>query len=203
MDWSAFWGAFIGAGTIVFLIVGVIIVLVWFDERQRQAVPTPEPTGAVPETNRIPRQMLLERDAEAYIVEHFSSLFPDWRIYNPPDTPPERRPLGVRFRTDAAEIDILCLNEQNDYVVIELKRDRAPDRIVAQIDRAIAWVQIHLAEPGHRVRGVIIAQSLDRRLPYILARRPDITAFLFQWHMHFDEIGKHVLPEANQSELVD
>ena len=48
---------------------------------------------------------------------------------------PNHKRTGIRYRTDAGEIDILCLDVKNNFVVIELKRNKAPDRVVAQVDR--------------------------------------------------------------------
>lgn len=64
-------------------------------------------------------------------------------------------------------------------MVIELKRDK----VVAQTDRYMEWVKQNLAQADQRVRGIIIARSIDQHLQYILPRRPDINALQYDWEL--------------------
>jgi hypothetical protein len=52
----------------------------------------------------------------------------------------QSRPAGGRF------IDILAVDENNDYLVVELKVSRGYDRVIGQLLRYMAWVGRHLAE---------------------------------------------------------
>jgi hypothetical protein len=69
--------------------------------------------------------------------------------------------------TDAGIIDILCLDKNDNYVVIELKKDKASDKVVGQIQRYMAWVEEGLAD-RERVRGIIVAQDYDMKLEYAI-----------------------------------
>ncbi len=186
MSWSAFLGAFAGAIFSVLAFIGVIAVWDYFAERRaRGKRPKRPPT----------LDSILESHLEQYIVEHFDALFPGWEIY---DDSPEgvtnsgkcNKPTGIRRRTKAGEIDILCTDRKGDFVVIELKRHKAPDRVVSQIDRYIAWVKQNLAKPGQRVRGLIIAQSLGSQLFYTLSRRRGIRIWTYNWQLKFNKQPK-------------
>jgi restriction system protein len=48
--------------------------------------------------------------------------------------------------------------------VLELKKGRASDAVVGQIQRYMGFMQEELANPGQTVRGVIIALDDDLRL---------------------------------------
>lgn len=179
MDWSAFFGASVGAIVTIFVLIGGII---GWDEisRRREARKIPEKSPTVDD--------ILESQIEEHILANFSALFPGWTVYDDQDEIAERgKPAGAYLHTDAGQIDILCLDSKENFVVVELKRNKAPDKVIAQVDRYIAWVEKNLAEPGQDVGGLIIANSLDKRLAYALSRRPNIDFWSYSWSMEFDK----------------
>ena len=175
--------SFIGGAAGVLAVVGIFAVWDYFLQRKEKRGRPQRPLTA---------EQVLERQLEQYLVEHFSKIFKGWRIYGNEETQPtsqgsSQRPLGVRYRTKAGEIDLLCVDSKNNLVVVELKRDRAPDRVVAQVDRYIAWVKKHLAKPDQRVYGIIIARRFDQRLFHTLQRRRDIKIWTFSWHLRLNK----------------
>lgn len=69
--------------------------------------------------------------------------------------------------TDAGIIDLLCQDKEDNYVIIELKKNNASDKVVGQIQRYMAWVEENLAD-RENVRGLIVAQGHDRKLEYAI-----------------------------------
>jgi hypothetical protein len=192
LQWSSFLGAFLGA------VVGSLILIggftIW-DEIERRKSKTRSPS-----LNDI-----LESHLEQCIVEHFNLLFPGWQIYNVPTmnadgSDSNDKPSGIRYRTEAGEIDILCTNSNNQFLIIELKRGKAPDRVTAQMDRYITWVQRNLAQEGQQVRGLIIAKSIDSRLAYTLSRRPNIDFWAYDWLLEFN---KNASGEVLQAQVLE
>lgn len=59
--------------------------------------------------------------------------------------------------------------------------------MVAQVDRYIAWVEKNLAQPGQRVRGLIIAKSFDKRLKFTLIQRRNIDFWIYDYQLRFDK----------------
>ncbi|MGO4917589.1 endonuclease NucS domain-containing protein [Pseudogemmobacter sp. W21_MBD1_M6] len=89
--------------------------------------------------------------------------------------------IGQQFPTDTGPIDILAISKDGkELLVVELKRGRASDRVVGQIQRYMGYVQAELAEQGQTVRGVIIALEDDLRLKRALSVAPNITFFRYQ-----------------------
>ena len=77
--------------------------------------------------------------------------------------------VGRQFRTDTGPIDILGQHKvSSDFLVIELKRDRASDAVVGQTLRYMGWIKEHLCDPTQDVTGCIIAQQKDEKLDYAL-----------------------------------
>ena len=72
---------------------------------------------------------------------------------------------GQQFPTDTGPIDLLAISkDKQELLVVELKRGRASDAVVGQIQRYMGYIQEEIAEDNQRVRGVIIALDDDKRI---------------------------------------
>jgi hypothetical protein len=68
---------------------------------------------------------------------------------------------GVEFPVGSRRIDILAVEDGKDFVVIELKVSGGYDRAVGQLLRYMGWIKQNLAEPGQKVKGMIIARNIS------------------------------------------
>ncbi|HMI08845.1 MAG TPA: endonuclease NucS domain-containing protein [Candidatus Saccharimonadales bacterium] len=71
---------------------------------------------------------------------------------------------GQQYTTDVGIMDILARDENNDFVVIELKRAESGYKVVGQVLNYMGWVQDKLAAEGQKVRGLIIVGKADKTL---------------------------------------
>ena len=89
--------------------------------------------------------------------------------------------VGEQYPTDTGPIDVLAeSHDGTELLVVELKRGRASDSVVGQIQRYMGYVAQDLAEPGQRVRGVIIALDDDIRIRRALAVAPGIDFYRYE-----------------------
>jgi hypothetical protein len=88
---------------------------------------------------------------------------------------------GVEYPTPMGPIDILAIDEADNYVVFELKLNRGSDSAVGQILRYMGWVQHKLAKS--KVKGVIVARKMSEKMKYAVSLTPDIT--LFEYELQF------------------
>lgn len=67
---------------------------------------------------------------------------------------------GQQYPTDTGPIDILAISkDRKELLVVELKKGRASDSVVGQIQRYMGFIQEEVAEHGQTVRGAIIASE--------------------------------------------
>jgi RecB family endonuclease NucS len=61
--------------------------------------------------------------------------------------------------------DLICLDEREDFVVLELKAVHSSDSVVGQLLRYMGYVRENWAEKaGKKVRGIILTPSYDEQL---------------------------------------
>jgi restriction system protein len=90
-------------------------------------------------------------------------------------------PVGQQYPTDTGPLDILAVSDDGEEIlVLELKKGRASDAVVGQIQRYMGFVQEELANPGQRVRGAIIALDDDLRLRRALSVASNIDFFRYE-----------------------
>jgi len=63
-------------------------------------------------------------------------------------------------------IDLLARDKKKRYVVIELKKGRASDKVVGQLQRYRGYIKNELSKSGKDVRGMVVAREIDNKLKY-------------------------------------
>lgn len=108
-----------------------------------------------------PTVFALEKHLEDFLVANWQSteLGKTYDVYE------EDGEIGRQYPTDTGPIDILAISkDKKELLVVELKRGRASDVVVGQIQRYMGYVKEELAEADQAVRGVIIALEDDLKL---------------------------------------
>lgn len=105
------------------------------------------------------------------IHRNFNLLFPDYRYA---DDDMQNSHEGHYTTDDVGIMDFLCLDNNDNYVVIELKR-KGTDQTLAQLCRYMGWVKVNLTKNNQKVLGVIVSESKDVRLEYALKVVPNIS----------------------------
>lgn len=112
-----------------------------------------------------------ESHLEDYIIKNWDNINfgEELRIYID-----EGGSEGQQYTTDVGIIDILALDKDDNYVVIELKRAEYGYKVVGQVLNYMGWVQEKLAEPeGKSVRGIVVVGKADKTLKAALSQVAD------------------------------
>ena len=84
--------------------------------------------------------------------------------------------VGRQYRTETGPLDILAIShDESEFLIVELKRDRASDEVVGQLLRYMGWVKKNLCNPDQVVKGCIVALRGDAKLENALYTLDNIT----------------------------
>ncbi|GJL85425.1 MAG: hypothetical protein DHS20C02_12000 [Micavibrio sp.] len=125
-----------------------------------------------------PSVFALEAHLEEFLVHNWpqTSLGQDYDIFQE-----DGEIVGQQYPSDTGPIDILAISkDKKTLLVVELKRGRASDAVVGQIQRYMGYVQEELAESNQAVRGIIIALEDDLRLKRALSVTNNIEFYRYQ-----------------------
>jgi len=107
-----------------------------------------------------------EADLRDHLASHLNELEDGLVLYQ------EANLVGIEYSTDIGRIDLLAVDSQGNFVVIELKR-KGSDRATGQLLRYMGWVKQKLAkEKG--VRGFIVTKDAEDRLRYAASIIPNV-----------------------------
>lgn len=133
-------------------------------------------------------EFLLEKDLQRYLAENLGCIEAGLTLYEDE---------GLRgFEFDAGggrRIDILAVDAKGALVVLELKVSKGYDRVVGQLLRYVNWVKRELAEPGQRVRGIIVCRSMSEDLRLACAGIPDVELMEYQLSVTVTKVPAVVL----------
>ncbi|WP_104140604.1 endonuclease NucS domain-containing protein [Arthrobacter sp. ZGTC131] len=124
---------------------------------------------------------------EDFLVHNWAStsLGREYDIYTE-----EGLPVGKQYPTDTGPMDILAISkDRTRLLVVELKRGRASDAVVGQLQRYMGFVQEALLEPRQIVEGVIIAQEDDLRIRRALSMARNIPFMKYRVEFHLESAG--------------
>ncbi|MBB5640499.1 endonuclease NucS domain-containing protein [Cryobacterium roopkundense] len=122
-----------------------------------QGAPSGAADGSLIERDQAPRRIKfqVEHGLEDFLEANWRDidLFDDYDF------------VKRQYAAGTGQIDILALSkDKSRWLVIELKRDKANDKVVGQILRYMGWVERALATSDQRVLGMIIGDHDDQRL---------------------------------------
>jgi len=88
--------------------------------------------------------------------------------------------VGQQFPVDTGRIDILAISkDQSEYLVLELKRGRASDRVVGQLLRYMGFIKKEYCQEGKSVRGAIVAHQDDLSVRNALSMVDGVDFYLY------------------------
>lgn len=125
-----------------------------------------------------PSVFALEKHLEDFLIQNWASteLGKSYIVFED-----DGEAVGQQYPTDTGPIDILALSKDSkELLVVELKKGRASDAVVGQVQRYMGYVLDELAEPGQSVRGCIVALEDDLRLKRALRATSNIDFYRYQ-----------------------
>jgi hypothetical protein len=123
-----------------------------------------------------------ENDLKNFLANNLNVIRSTLSVYQDGDI------TGVEFPVGNRRIDILAVENESDFVVIELKVSKGYDRAIGQLLRYMGWIEQYLAEPGQKVKGMIIARSISDDLRLATSRISDVELYEYELSLSLNKI---------------
>ena len=133
-----------------------------------------------------PTAFVLEKHLEDFLVDNWdqTELGKDYVIYSE-----DGQVVGQQYLTDTGPLDILAVRRDNtELLVVELKKGKASDAVVGQVQRYMGFVSDELAEEGQAVRGVIIALEDDLKIRRALSMTTNIDFYRYEVNFRLHKV---------------
>jgi len=115
-----------------------------------------------------------EEDLKNYLAKNMEIIEPGLKLYE------EDGINGLEYEVKGRFIDILAIDKNKNFVVIELKVSKTYDRVIGQLLRYKNWIQKELANDGQIVRGIIIANEISEDLMIACMGQKNIKLFEYE-----------------------
>ena len=125
-----------------------------------------------------PTAFAMEKHLEDFLIKNWAGtkLAEDWDLLYE-----EGELISQQFPSDTGLIDILAISKDHkDFLVVELKKGRASDSVVGQIQRYMGYILDEIAEGEQGVKGCIIAFDDDLRIRRALKINPLIDFYRYE-----------------------
>jgi hypothetical protein len=99
--------------------------------------------------------------------------------------------VGRQYPTLIGPIDLLARDKSRRFMVIELKKGRAADKVFGQLQRYRGFIRKEVSPPKLEVRGAIVAREIDRKLKnaFNAQRSPLLQLFQFEFQGKVEQIN--------------
>jgi restriction system protein len=141
---------------------------------------TPSVLTTNDETIEDPSVFALEKHLEDFLVKNWSTtvLAKKYDIFTE-----DSEIVGQQYPSDILAVS----KDGKELLVVELKRGRASDAVVGQIQRYMGYVKDELAEPGQTVKGLIIALEDDIKIQRALSVCTNIEFYTYKIQFTLDK----------------
>lgn len=126
-----------------------------------------------------------EKDLQSFLAKNPDKIETGLRIYEADGITGIEYPAGGGRR-----IDLLCVDRDSNWVVVELKVSRGYDQVAGQLFRYMGWVKNNLAESNQKVRGIIIARNISEDLKLATSLVPNVELFEYEMSVKLTNINK-------------
>ncbi len=132
------------------------------------------------EPKKIEIPIEFERQLESFLEKNLHKLEDGLRLYKDEAGNP-----GRQYPTDIGPIDLLSVDKDGNFVVVELKKGRSSDAAVGQIQRYMGWVKQNLCKTNQSVFGIIVTHEFDAKLKYSAYANDKLKIRYYKIHLEF------------------
>jgi len=127
------------------------------------------------------QQFVAESDLRNVLAANLERIEPGLHLYR------DENKSGVEYSIDDGRIDILAVDRQDKYVVIELKLSRGRNKTVGQLLYYMGWIDAKLGNPP--CRGMIIAKEIQDDLVLAVQRVQGISLYRYKLQISVEPVS--------------
>ena len=124
------------------------------------------------------QEFAYERDLRNFLEKNLQTIEKGLKLYEEEEG--EIKIKGIEYPAGGKYIDILALDDKNNYVVIELKVSKGYERVIGQLLYYMAWVEKNMVTEGQKVRGIIACKEISKELLLACSKINDIELFEYE-----------------------
>ncbi len=160
--------------------IGTVSMVTKHAEEIERLIEGIAPTSLIASDEEVvnPIEFAMEKYLEEFLVDNWAQTFlgQEYDVFEE-----DGELIGQQFQTDTGRMDILAISkDKKTLLVVELKKGRASDAVVGQVQRYMGFVLEELAEPEQNVRGIIIALEDNLSIRRALKVAPLIDFYRYQ-----------------------
>jgi hypothetical protein len=128
------------------------------------------------------QQFAAESDLRDFLAKNLSCIEPGLRLYQ------SNGRSGVEFAIEDGYIDLLAVDRDGRFLVIELKLGRGRNKTVGQLLYYMGWVDKHLSKMP--CRGMIIAKDISEDLILAVQRTSGVSLHRYTLSVSVEQISE-------------
>ena len=144
-----------------------------------------------PENTYEENEFAYEKDLQNFLAKNLNIIESGLTLYSDDGI------TGLEFPVGSRAIDILAIDKEKNFVVIELKVSRGYDRVIGQLLRYIAWIRQNHAEGSQKVRGIIIAREITEDLLLACSETNNIELYEYRLSISLHRIPRETITTTN------
>lgn len=121
-----------------------------------------------------------EADLRDFLAHNLSVIEPQLKLYEVDGR------TGIEFRLDQGRIDILAVDIEKKFVVIELKLSKGRNKALGQLLYYMGWVDDNLGRGP--CRGIIVAADISNELATAVKRVPGVSLFRYRVSLSVEKV---------------
>ena len=153
------------------------------------------PTTGVPENSDIEDydepestgEFAYEHDLRDFLARNLHLIEPGLSLFS------DEGMKGIEFPAGGRFIDLLAIDSDGGFVVIELKVSKGYDRVIGQLLRYVNWIRQNMADPNQRVRGIIIAKHISKDLRLACSSLENVSLFEYELSVSVNPVESVVI----------
>ena len=132
-----------------------------------------QPVAEYGEEEKESNEFAYESHLRDYLKDNLQIIEPGLHLYRDEEDP---MITGVEFDAGGKRIDVLALDKDENFVIIELKVSKGYEKVVGQLLRYKAWIKKNLSD-SKKIRGIIIAKAITEDLRLAASEASDLTLY--------------------------